>query len=177
MPGAFLKGNSSFVTRNFTVDKLSNKWIYKTVDTSNENEGCVMKRTDLSLHVFKLKHIVNIHLNGTVVPSTVPYTGFEDSTYYLYDTTQNIKLDEVPTFFDVSLDPSLTASASIFKNDIFVLDNVQNVYYEYGREMSHMGFMTIDGTQTSSTLRVTVPIGFLPHHTYSIQGSLVFELL
>ena len=177
MPGAFLKGNSSFAGAKFIVDSLSRPWNVhgELTPPLDQADAPFVKASTLRFKYYKLKHLVALAVEGTVVPSTVPYAGAEDETAYIYTGTFSFP-DPLFTTLRFDVGDTLACAAYEYQTAMGVTDVKGDVFYQQSAD-ARIGLMAIDGANDPTTLHLTVASGMLPHHTYTLSGVLMYEAL
>lgn len=176
MPGAFLKGNSSFPGMVFTVDEISRSWdVYGALTPNLVSNYEFIKNNNLSFTYYKLKHFIAISLHGTVIPSTVPYSGIEDDTSYIYSGSFTIPEPQFSVLeFDIG--STLACARHEHQASLNVIDERGDVFYHPTVD-TRIGIININGVTEPTTLRVSVASGFMPHHTYTLSGIIMYEAL
>lgn len=175
MPGAFLKGNCSF-PGSFIVDELSRSWdIFGTSNAFIKNANDFTNDSSCSVHYYKLKNIIFLSMYAVLKPSTKKYTGIENDTAYIYTGEFNFP-EKIVTEVEIELRGELSASPFHFQNSLAVEDFKTGVFFEICSD-AKLGFMHVNGLLDPTKLVLTLPSGFVPHHTYTLSGSLIYEVL
>lgn len=177
MPGAFLKGNSLFHGARFEVDELNSPWnVYGILPIQFDTETAhFIRSSTLLINYFKLRNVICLHITGSIRPSTVPYTGVEGDTSYLY-MGNSVSFDS-PVFntLKIDLEATLASSRNVFSSVVNITDTKDAVYYNPTRDPS-MGIVSIDGHVNATRLTISNPLnGYIPHHEYRIDGTLFYE--
>ena len=179
MPGAFLKGNSSFLAgTEFSVDELSRAWdIFGVANVRLAGDTSLYSLSDLHCTYYKLQNITILALDVTITPSTVQYTGVQNDTSFLYSGAldlfaQNAN-NKVPTEVTLELDAFLGAAPYHFQNNISVIDEMTAVFFDV-TEDQRIASIHINGVLSPTSLIITLPSGFLPHHRYHVHGSIFY---
>lgn len=176
MPGAYLKGNSSFPDTSFSVDHIARPWdVYGPLQPVLLLNAEFIKEHDLAFTYYKLKHLVVISVHGTIVPSTIPYTGKEDDTSFVYSGSFNFPEQNFSTLkFDIG--SSLACDRNAYQAAMSVLDKRGEIFYDLSSD-SRLGFMNINGNIAPNVLTLLVASGMMPHHIYTIAGVIMYEAL
>lgn len=175
MPGAFLKGNSSFPGSSFVVDEISRPW-----NPDGAASAEIINRDDFTadsrctVEYYRLKNIVSLHVDALLKPSSLPYTGVEDDTSYIY--TGNFAFSEVSTTARVRLDGRLAAAPYHYENSVSVEDFKTGVFFDTSLSPA-LGRVHVNGIEDTTELVLTVPGGLLPNHEYRARGTIIYETL
>jgi hypothetical protein len=175
MPGAYLKGNLSFTGSKFTVDEVSRPWNIDGTATST-----IINNTDFTsdsfctVQYYKLKNIVSLYISASLKPSSLPYTGVENDTSYIY--TGDFAFSNVSTEANIRLDPILSAAPYHFETSINIDDFKTGVFFDTHLS-AVMGMIHLNGILDPTSLRITIPTGMLPNHEYNICGTIIYECL
>jgi len=175
MPGAYLKGNSSFPGSTFIVDEVSRPW-----NTEGTATSIIINNTDFTsdsfctVQYYKLKNIVSLYVSARLKPSSLPYTGVENDTSYLY--TGDFVFSNVNTTANIRLDSILSAAPYHFETSINIDDYKTGVFFDTNLS-AVMGMIHLNGVIDPTMLRITIPTGMLPHHEYNICGTIIYECL
>lgn len=174
MPGAYLKGNSLFPGNSFVVDEISRPWnIDGVVNTSFINVADFKPESQCKVYYYKLKNLVSLYIDAVLKPSSMPYTGVENDTTYIY--TGDFNFDTVNTTARVRLENSRLSCAPFhFETSMNVEDFKTGVFFELGRSYI-LGFAHMNGLLDSTELILTVPGGLLPNHEYRICGTFIYQ--
>jgi len=176
MPGAYLKGNSSFPGQVFTVDIIQRPW-----DVEGESPAPIINSheftTDstVTLKYYKLKNIISLYVTAKLKPNTAPYTGSEGSTSYIFTGDLTFP-NKIVTEVRVRLAGGLSAAGFHFENSVNVMDFRTGVFFELSRD-ERMGSVHINGILDATELILHIPSGLLPNHEYEICGSLLYQTL
>ena len=176
MPGAYLKGNSSFPGSTFIVDQVSRPWNVEGTATSTIINTDFLFNSDsfCTVQYYKLKHIVSLYIDVFLKPSSLPYTGVEDDTSYIY--TGDFAFSKVNTSANIRLDAILSAGRYHFETSVNVDDYKSGVFFENSLS-SIMGTVHLNGILDATMLCINIPTGLLPNHEYRICGTLMYECL
>lgn len=176
MPGAFLKGNSSFPGARFIVDEISRSWDnYGALTPSVISNEHFLKENNLSFTYYKLQNFVAIGVQGTIVPSTIPYSGSEDDTSFIYSGSFTFPEQQVSTLqFDVG--STLACARNEYQTTLNVIDERGEVFYRPSVD-TRLGLMNMNGITQPNTLTLSVATGIMPHHTYTLSGVIMYEAL
>lgn len=176
MPGAFLKGNSSFPGALFVVDEISRSWdVYGALTPPVISNESFLKENNLSFTYYKLKNFIAIGVQGTIVPSTIPYSGSEDDTSFVYSGSFTFPEQQVSTLqFDVG--STLACARHEYQTTLDVIDERGEVFYRPTVD-TRLGLMNINGITQPNTLTLSVATGIMPHHTYTLSGVIMYEAL
>lgn len=175
MPGAYLKGNSSFPGSTFIVDEVSRPWNMEGTATST-----IINNTDFTsdslctVQYYKLKNIVSLYINALLKPNSLPYTGVENDTSYIY--TGDFEFSNVNTEANIQLDAILSATPYHFETSINIDDYKTGVFFDTDLS-SVMGMIHLNGILDPTRLRITIPTGMLPNHEYNVCGTIIYECL
>ena len=175
MPGAYLKGNLSFPGSTFIVDEVSRHW-----NTEGTATSTIINNTDFTfdssctVQYYKLKNIVSLYISASLKPSSLPYTGLENDTSYIY--TGDFSFSNVNTAVNIRLDPILSAAPYHFETSINIDDFKTGVFFDTNLS-SVMGMIHLNGIIDPTMLRITLPTGMLPNHEYNICGTIIYECL
>jgi len=176
MPGAYLKGNSSFPGQVFTVDVISRPW-----NVEGEYAAPIVNASDfttdsiVTLRYYKLRNIISLYVTANLKPNTAPYTGSENSTAYIFTGDLTFP-NKIVTEARVRLNSGLSAAGFHFENSVNVIDLRTGVFFELSRD-ERMGSAHINGILDATELILHVPTGLLPNHEYTIAGSLLYQAL
>jgi len=179
MPGAFLKGNSSFLAANeFSVDQLSRPWNVLGQANLRELADQPFIVSEKECAYYKLKNIVILTIKATIIPTTFQYTGVENDTSFLYSgkldlLAQNVN-GKLPTQLVFVLDSFLAAGPFHYQNSLTVVDRKTSVFFDI-TEDQQIGTLHINGVLNATHLILTLPSGFLPHHRYTVSASLAYS--
>jgi len=175
MPGAYLKGNSSFPGSTFIVDEISRPWNISGLAASTiTNETYFTPDSYCTVQYYKLKNIVSLYIDALLKPSTLPYTGVENDTSYIY--TGDFSFSSVNTVANIRLDSVLSAAPYHFETSINTDDYRTGVFFDTNLS-AVMGIIHINGIIDPTMLHITIPTGMLPNHEYNICGTIIYECL
>lgn len=175
MPGAYLKGNSSFPGSTFVVDEISKSWnAHGVVDAIIINEQDFTPDSHCTIKYYKLKHIIFLHIDAVLKPSSLPYTGVQDDTSYIY--TGDFTFSKVNTTANVRLTPALASASYHFQNTLNIEDLKSGVFFDTNVSFI-MGTVHINGIIDSTEIVITAPTGMLPNHEYNVCGTLIYQSL
>ena len=176
MPGAFFKGNSSFPGTTFIVDEISRPWdIYGALTPSVISNQQFLKENNLSFTYYKLQNFIAMSVEGTIVPSTVPYSGSEDDTSFLYSGSFAFPEQQLSTLqFDVG--STLACARYEYQTTLDIIDERGEVFYRPSVD-TRLGMMNINGITEPNKLTLSVATGIMPHHTYTLSGVIMYEAL
>ena len=175
MPGAYMKGNLSFPGSIFSVDEVSRSWNIEGAATSTIiNNTNFTSDSSCTVQYYKLKNIVSLYINALLKPSSLPYTGVEDDTSYIY--TGDFSFSDVNTIANIRLDPILSAAPYHFETSVNVDDFKTGVFFDT-QLSTIMGMVHLNGIIDPMKLCITIPSGMLPNHEYRICGSFIYECL
>lgn len=175
MPGAYLKGNSSFPGSTFTVDEISRPWNMEGTATSTIiNNTKFTSDTSCTVQYYKLKKVLALYISALLKPSSLPYTGVENDTSYIY--TGDFAFSNVNTTANIRLDPILSAAPYHFETSINAEDYKTGVFFDTNLS-AVMGMIHLNGILDPTLLRITIPTGMLPNHEYNICGTIFYECL
>lgn len=175
MPGAYLKGNSSFPGSTFIVDEISRPWNSEGSATSTIiNNTDFTSDSSCTVQYYKLKKIVSLYIGALLKPSSLSYTGVENDTSYIY--TGDFVFSNVNTTANIRLDPILSAAPYHFETSINTADYKTGVFFDTNLS-AVMGMIHINGIFDPTLLRITIPTGMLPNHEYNICGTIIYECL
>lgn len=175
MPGAYLKGNSSFPGSTFIVDEVSRPWnIEGVAHTSIVEHTSFTNESSCTVQYYKLKNIVSLYVDALLKPSTLSYTGVENDTSYIY--TGDFTFSTVRTAASVKLAPLLTAAPYHFETSVNIEDFKTGVFFEPSISVV-MGTLHLNGILDPTVLVITIPSGMLPNHEYKICGTLIYQCL
>lgn len=175
MPGAYLKGNSSFPGSTFIVDEVSRPWNIEGPATST-----IINNTDFTtdssctVQYYKLKNIVSLYIDAFLKPSSLPYTGVQNDTSYIY--TGDFAFSNVNTSANIRLDPILSATPYHFETSVNIVDFKTGVFFDTNLS-AVMGMVHLNGIIDPTMLCITIPTGMLPNHEYNICGTIIYECL
>tara|TARA_Y100001936_G_C15840049_1_gene541473 strand:- start:252 stop:776 length:525 start_codon:yes stop_codon:yes gene_type:complete len=173
MPGAYLKGNSLFPGASFVVDEISRPWNNEgVVQASFINMDDFKPESFCKLKYYRLKNIISLYIEALLIPNSLPYTGVENDTAYIY--TGSFDFDDVNTAARFKLDSRLSCAPFHYQTSLYAEDFKTGVFFELGRSYI-MGFVHMNGLIDSTELTLTVPSGFLPNHEYRISGTFIYE--
>ena len=176
MPGAYLKGNSSFPGQVFTVDVLNRPW-----NVEGEQQVAIVNGSDftsdstVTVKYYKLKNIIALYFRAHLKPSTVAYTGSAGSTSYIFTGDLTFP-DKIVTEARVRLGGALSAAGFHFENSLNVVDFRTGVFFDMSRD-ERIGSAHINGILDATELVMHVPSGLLPNHEYTLSGSLMYQTL
>lgn len=176
MPGAFLKGNLSFPGATFTVDNISRSWdVYGALTPAVISNQQFLKENNLSFTYYKLKNFIAISVEGTIIPSTIPYSGSEDDASFIYSGSFTFPEQQVSTLqFDVG--STLACARHEYQTTLNVIDERGEVFYRPSVD-TRLGLMNINGITEPNTLTLSVATGIMPHHIYTLSGIIMYEAL
>tara|TARA_Y100000389_G_C17438402_1_gene506989 strand:- start:743 stop:1270 length:528 start_codon:yes stop_codon:yes gene_type:complete len=175
MPGAYLKGNSSFPGSTFIVDEVSRPWNTEGTATSTIiNNRNFTSGSSCTVQYYKLKKMVSLYISVLLKPSSLPYTGVENDTSYIY--TGNFAFSNVNTTADIRIDPILSAAPYHFETSVNIDDYKTGVFFDTNLS-AVMGMIHLNGILDPTLLRITIPTGMLPNHEYNICGTMIYECL
>lgn len=175
MPGAYLKGNSSFPGSSFIVDEVSRPWNIEGYFTPT-----IINNTDFTsdsfctVQYYKLRNIVSLYIDALLKPSSLPYTGVENDTSYIY--TGDFEFSQVNTSANIRLNSFLSAAPYHFETSVNVNDFKSGVFFDPSLS-SIMGTLLLNGILDPTMLRITIPTGMLPNHEYNISGTFMYQCL
>ncbi len=175
MPGAYMKGNSSFPGSTFIVDEVSRPWnIEGSVTSTIINNTHFTSDSSCTVQYYKMKNIVSLYIDALLKPSSLPYTGVENDTSYIY--TGDFSFSQVNTSANIRLDPVLSAAPYHFETSVNINDFKSGVFFDPSLS-SVMGTVHLNGILDPTMLRITIPTGMLPNHEYSICGTFIYQCL
>lgn len=169
---AFRKGNSNFPGSSFVVDELSRVWNHSGVIAPQPTAPDLVKTNGLNVTYYKLLNMAIINVSGTIVPSTIPHTGVEDSTAYLY-TGPNV-LTNIPTSVTFSLGSTIRSSSDVFTSSCDIRDSQSKLYFA-PYQLTRDGFTQVHTDNNNTYLQIFCPTGFLPHHNYALSSTIVLS--
>jgi hypothetical protein len=121
-----------------------------------------------------MKNIVSLYIDALLKPSSLPYTGVENDTSYIY--TGDFSFSQVNTSANIRLDPVLSAAPYHFETSVNINDFKSGVFFDPSLS-SVMGTVHLNGILDPTMLRITIPTGMLPNHEYSICGTFIYQCL